>query len=148
MCLFPYENHPPSSRLTQGFWQIHFLSESPSCHKLALSEFPPKRFIFLPFLMDKLLLSESTVWSDMTESWGEDSQFSVPQIKCPLGGSSKEGSHVYFLLIVTMVLLLWGQIVLLWHQVIMLASEQLLWQNNSITQKTCNRKYIFFDIYC
>ncbi len=33
-------------------------------------------------------------------------QFSVPQIEFPLGGSSKKGSHVYFLLIVAMVLLL------------------------------------------
>ncbi len=33
-------------------------------------------------------------------------QFSVLQIKCPLGGSSEKSSHVYFLLIVTMVLLL------------------------------------------
>ncbi len=33
-------------------------------------------------------------------------QFSVPQIEYPLGGSSKRGSHVYFLLIVAMVLLL------------------------------------------
>ncbi len=33
-------------------------------------------------------------------------QFSVPQIEYPLGGSSKKGSHVYFLLRVAMVLLL------------------------------------------
>ncbi len=33
-------------------------------------------------------------------------KFSVPQIEYPLGGSSKKGSHVYFLLIVAMVLLL------------------------------------------
>ncbi len=33
-------------------------------------------------------------------------EFSVPQIEYPLGGSSKKGSHVYFLLIVGMVLLL------------------------------------------
>ncbi len=31
-------------------------------------------------------------------------QFSVAQIEYPLGGSSKKGSHVYFLLIVAMVL--------------------------------------------
>ncbi len=43
-------------------------------------------------------------------------QFSVPQIEYPLGGSTKKGSHVYFLLIVAMVLLLWRQIVLLWRQ--------------------------------
>ncbi len=33
-------------------------------------------------------------------------QFSVPQIEYQLGGSSKKGSHVYFLLRVAMVLLL------------------------------------------
>ncbi len=43
-------------------------------------------------------------------------------------GSSKKGSHVYFLLIVAMVLVLWCQIVLLWHQVTMVASEQHLYQ--------------------
>ncbi len=32
--------------------------------------------------------------------------FSVPQIEYTLGGTSKMGSHVYFLLIVAMVLLL------------------------------------------
>ncbi len=51
-------------------------------------------------------------------------QFSVPQIEYPLGGSSKKGSYVYFLLMVAMVLLLWYQIVLLWHQVTMVSSEQ------------------------
>ncbi len=61
--------------------------------------------------------------------------------RMPTRGSSKKGSHVYFLLISAMVLLLWCQIVLLWHQVNMVASEQHLWQNNRITQKTCNRKY-------
>ncbi len=33
-------------------------------------------------------------------------QFSVLRLEYPLGGSSKKGSHVYFLLIVAMVLLL------------------------------------------
>ncbi len=46
----------------------------------------------------------------------------------PTRGSSKEGSHVYFLLIVAIVLILWRQIVLLWHQVTMVASEQHLYQ--------------------
>ncbi len=40
-------------------------------------------------------------------------QFSVPQIEYPLGGSSKAGSHVYFLLQVFWVILLFCQIVLL-----------------------------------
>ncbi len=56
-------------------------------------------------------------------------EFAVPQIEYPLGGISKKCSHVYFLLIITMVLLLWRQIVLLWHQVTMiLVSEQHLFQ--------------------
>ncbi len=42
----------------------------------------------------------------------------------PLGGISQKGSHVYFLLIIAMVLLLWRQFVLLWHQVTMVESEQ------------------------
>ncbi len=42
-------------------------------------------------------------------------EFSVPQIEYTPGGSSKKGSHVYFLLIVAMALLLWRQVVLLWH---------------------------------
>ncbi len=33
-------------------------------------------------------------------------EFSVPQIEYPLGGRSKKGSHVHFLLIVAIVLLL------------------------------------------
>ncbi len=43
----------------------------------------------------------------------EIEQFSVPQIEYPLGGSNKKRSHVYFLFIVAIVLLLWCQIVLL-----------------------------------
>ncbi len=75
-------------------------------------------------------------------------EFSVLQIEYPLGSSSKKGSHVYFLLIVAMVLLLWRHIVLLWHQVTMVASEPHFWQNNNITQKTCNRKYIHDYLFC
>ncbi len=63
------------------------------------------------------------------------------QIEYLLGGSSKNGSHVYFLLIVAMVILLWSQIVLLWHQVIMVGIRTTFISHNSITQKTCNRKY-------
>ncbi len=40
-------------------------------------------------------------------------KFSVPQIEYPLGGSSKKGSHVYLLLQVFWVILLFCQIVLL-----------------------------------
>ncbi len=35
-----------------------------------------------------------------------DTQFSVPQLEYPLGGSSKKGSHIYFLLQVFWVILL------------------------------------------
>ncbi len=42
-------------------------------------------------------------------------QFSIPQIQYPLGGSSKKGSHVYFLLQVFCVILLFCQIVLLFE---------------------------------
>ncbi len=52
-------------------------------------------------------------------------ELSEPRIEYLLGGSSKNCSHVYFLLIVAMVLLLWCQIVLLWHHVIMVSSEHL-----------------------
>ncbi len=51
------------------------------------------------------------------------------------GGSSKKNSHVYFLLIVTMVLLLWHHIILLWHQVTMVVSEQHLYQTIVLSRK-------------
>ncbi len=63
------------------------------------------------------------------------SEFSVPQVEYPLGGSRKKGSHVYFLLIVAMVLQLWHQIVLLSHQVTMIASEQHLYQTIVLPRK-------------
>ncbi len=62
-------------------------------------------------------------------------QFSLPQREYSLGGSSKRGSHVYFLLIVAMVLLLWCQIVLLWHQITMVASEQHLYRTIVLPRK-------------
>ncbi len=61
-------------------------------------------------------------------SYNNNFQFSVPQIEYPLRGSSKKGSHVYFQLIVAVVLPLWRLIVLLWHQVTMLTSKQHLYQ--------------------
>ncbi len=73
-------------------------------------------------------------------------QFSVPQIECTLGGTSKIGSHVYFLLIVAMVLLLWRHIVLLWRQDNISINNSTIWQNNSISQKTCNRKYTWLPV--
>ncbi len=75
--------------------------------------------------------------------------FSVPQIEYPLGGSSKKGSHDYFLLIVAMVLLLWRQIVLLWHQITMVASEQHLYQTIVLPRKLATgsiHEYVF--CYC
>ncbi len=43
--------------------------------------------------------------SGMLESY-VSLQFSVPQIEYTLGGTSKKGSHVYFLLIVAVIILL------------------------------------------
>ncbi len=50
-------------------------------------------------------------------------------------GRSKKGIHVYFLLIVAMVLLLSRQIVLLRHQVTMVASKQHLYQTIVLPRK-------------
>ncbi len=50
-------------------------------------------------------------------------QFSVPQIEYPLGGSSKKGSHVYFLLQVFWVILWFCQIVLLYNINVVLMSQ-------------------------
>ncbi len=50
-------------------------------------------------------------------------QFSVPQLEYPLGGSSKKGSHVYFLLQVFWVILLLCQIVLLFDINVVLTSQ-------------------------
>ncbi len=74
-------------------------------------------------------------------------QFSVPQIEYPLGGSSQKGSHVYFLLIVAMVLLLWCQIVLLWYQVTMVAPEQHLYQTIILPRKIATAT-IHDYLYC
>ncbi len=75
------------------------------------------------------------LWFKYLLEISNDLQFSLPQIVCSLGGSSKMGSHVYFLLIVVMVLLLWCQIVLLWHQVTMVESEQHLYQTVILPRK-------------
>ncbi len=73
-------------------------------------------------------------------------EFSLPQIVCSLGGSSKIGSHVYFLL---MVLLLWRQIVLLWHQVTMVASEQHLYQTIILPTKLITGSiHVYLLCYC
>ncbi len=52
-----------------------------------------------------------------------DPQFSVPQIEYPLWGSSKKGSHIYFLLQVFWVILLFCQIVLLFDINVVLTSQ-------------------------
>ncbi len=50
-------------------------------------------------------------------------QFSVPQIEYTLGGITKKGSHVYFLLQVFWVILLFHQIVLLSNINVVLMSQ-------------------------
>ncbi len=74
------------------------------------------------------------------------SQLSVPQTEYTLGGTNKMGSHVYFQLIVAMVLLLWRHIVLLWRPDNISIKHSTIWQNNSISQKTCNRKYTWLPV--
>ncbi len=66
-----------------------------------------------------------------------------------MGAVARKGSHVYFLLIVAMVLLLWRQIVLLWHQVTMVALEQHLYQTIVLPRKRATgsiHDYLF--CYC
>ncbi len=75
------------------------------------------------------------------------SQFSVPQIEYPLGGSMIKGSHVYFLLIVAMILLLWHQIVLLWHQFTMVPSQQYLYQTIVLPRKLATGS-IYDHLFC
>ncbi len=70
--------------------------------------------------------------------WEEYRQFSVPHIDYPLGSSSKKVSHVYFLLIVTTIVTSDCTIVTLGHHG---RITTIFISNNSITQKTCNRKY-------
>ncbi len=75
-------------------------------------------------------------------------QFSEPQIEYPLGGSSKKGSHVYFLLTVAMVLLLWHQIALLWHQFTIVASKH-LYQTIVLSRKLATGSiHDYFFRYC
>ncbi len=52
-----------------------------------------------------------------------DNQFSVPQVEYPLGGSSKKGSHIYFLLQVFCIILLFFQIVVLFDINVVLMSQ-------------------------
>ncbi len=59
-----------------------------------------------------ILLYTGNQWSEWSNGVisnyqdGHTAEFSVPQIEYPLGGSSQTGSHVYFKLIVAMLLLL------------------------------------------
>ncbi len=55
-------------------------------------------------------------------------------------------SHVYFLLIVAMLLLFWCQIVLWWHQVTMVTSEQHLYQTKVLPKNLQQEVYLF--CYC
>ncbi len=50
--------------------------------------------------------SYQAVCRNLLYKYYQTGQFSVPQIEYALGGSSKKGSHAYFLLNVAMVLLL------------------------------------------
>ncbi len=54
-------------------------------------------------------------------------EFSVPQLECPLGGNNKQGSHVYFLLQVFWVILLFDINVVLmlpcWPEVTIVQSD-------------------------
>ncbi len=88
-------------------------------------------------------------WSYLTRKCEKQFKLSVPQIEYPLGVSSKNGSHIYFLLIVAMILLLWRQIVLLWHQVTRVASEEHLFQTIVLPRKLATgsiHDYLF--CYC
>ncbi len=71
-------------------------------------------------------------------------QFSVPQIEYPLGGSSKKGSHVYSCHGTTIVRSDCTIVTLGYHGSIrttFISNNRTIWQDNSITQKICNRKY-------
>ncbi len=94
-------------------------------------------FLVLLFLIGKILCCILISWHIKyhQHSIRMSAQFSVPQIEYPLGSNSKMGSHVYFLLIVAMVLLLWHQIVLLWCQVTMVTSEQHLYPTKVLPRK-------------
>ncbi len=77
---------------------------------------------------------------------------SVPQIEYPLGCSGKKGNHVYFLLQVFWVILLFIQIVLLFdiNVVLMLpcmVTWCTIWCQNSCAMVTINRKYTWLPFY-
>ncbi len=75
-------------------------------------------------------------------------EFPVPRIEYPLGGSSKKGSHVYFLLQVFWVILSFCQIILLFDIDVVLMSTMVTWCHNSTIwchncsiMATMDRKY-------
>ncbi len=88
----------------------------------------------------KLLLSLQ-FWSNYIDSTARlgintiehasEMEFSVPRIEYPLGGSSKKGSHVYFLLQDFWVILLFCQIVLLFDINVVLMPTMVTWCHNS-----------------
>ncbi len=70
-------------------------------------------------------------------------QFSVPQIEYSLGGSSKKVVMFTSMLIVACY---YYCDIRLYHcdtRTTFISDNSTIWQNNSITQKTCNRKYIW-----
>ncbi len=81
-------------------------------------------------------------------------QFSVPQIEYPLGDSSKKRSHVYFLLPVFWVILLFCQIGLLFDINVADAATMVTWCHNSTicgynssTMATISRKYTWLHFW-
>ncbi len=71
--------------------------------------------------------------------------FSVPQIEYPLGGGSKKGSHVYFLLIVTMVLLLWC---LIGSIITFISYNITIWKNNAPRKYAAGSIHDYLFCYC
>ncbi len=68
-------------------------------------------------------------------------EFSVPQIEYPLGGSSKKGSHVYFLLHVFWVILLFCQKCCSDATMVIWCHNSTIWCHYSSTMSTITRKY-------
>ncbi len=74
-----------------------------------------------------------------------DWKFSVPQIEYPLRGSSKKGSHVYFLLHFLGNTIVLSNCTIVWYKcsdVMMIwCHNSTIWHHNSRTMATINRKY-------
>ncbi len=67
-------------------------------------------------------------------------EFSVFWIEYPLGGSSKKGSHVYFLVQVFWVILLFCEIV----QMLIWCHNNIIWHHNSSTIATIIRNFLIY----